>query len=162
MEKTNKLIDVPSKAQIRVDWQDYPENRTIESVNRVKTYFSEKYNVPKTSIKINFIPILKNNAGKVIDLSDGIIDNIMDTAYQRGLFREWLKLNEVTIDYDKLCRLDDKINEVLINQEEEDIRYRRWGIKKLWVNNFLSFGDGNEIEYKNLNGLTVVMIDFVD
>ena len=42
MEKTNKLIDVPSKAQIRVDWQDYPENRTIESVNRVKTYFSEK------------------------------------------------------------------------------------------------------------------------
>ena len=156
MEKTNKLIDVPSKAQIRVDWQDYPENRTIESVNRVKTYFSEKYNVPKTSIKINFIPILKNNAGKVIDLSDGIIDNIMDTAYQRGLFREWLKLNEVTIDYDRLCRLDDKINEVLINQEEEDIRYRRWGIKKLWVNNFLSFGDGNEIEYKNLNGLTVV------
>ena len=156
MEKTNKLIDVPSKAQIRVDWQDYPENRTIESVNRVKTYFSEKYNVPKTSIKINFIPILKNNAGKVIDLSDGIIDNIMDTAYQRGLFREWLKLNEVTIDYDRLCRLDEKINEVLINQEEEDIRYRRWGIKKLWVNNFLSFGDGNEIEYKNLNGLTVV------
>ena len=105
MEKTNKLIDVPSKAQIRVDWQDYPENRTIESVNRVKTYFSEKYNVPKTSIKINFIPILKNNVGKVIDLSDGIIDNIMDTAYQRGLFREWLKLNEVTIDYDRLWML---------------------------------------------------------
>ena len=156
MEKTNKLVDVPSKAQIRVDWQDYPENRTIESVNRVKTYFSDKYGVPKTSIKINFIPILKNNAGKVIDLSDGIIDNIMDTAYQRGLFREWLNLNEVTIDYERLCRLDDKINEVLINQDEEDIRYRRWGVKKLWVNNFLSFGDDNEIEYKNLNGLTVV------
>ena len=156
IDKKNKLVDVPSKSQIRVDWQDYPENRTIESVSRVKTYFSEKYGVPKTSIKINFIPILKNNAGKVIDLSDGIIDNIMDTAYQRGLFREWLKLNEVTIDYDRLCRLDDKINEVLINQEEEDIRYRRWGIKKLWVNNFLSFGDDNEIEYKNLNGLTVV------
>jgi DNA repair exonuclease SbcCD ATPase subunit len=152
----NKLVNVPSKSQIRVDWQDYPENRTIESVSRVKTYFSEKYGVSKSSIKINFIPILKNNAGKVIDLSDGIIDNIMDTAYQRGLFREWLKLNEVTIDYDRLCRLDEKINEVLINQEEEDIRYRRWSIKKLWVNNFLSFGDGNEIDYKNLNGLTVV------
>ena len=156
IDNKNKLVDVPSKSQIRVDWQDYPENRTIESVSRVKTYFSEKYGVPKTSIKINFMPILKNNAGKVIDLSDGIIDNIMDTAYQRGLFREWLKLNEVTIDYDRLCRLDDKINEVLINQEEEDIRYRRWGIKKLWVNNFLSFGDNNEIEYKNLEGLTVV------
>ena len=27
----NKLVDVPTKAQIRVDWQDYPENRTIEN-----------------------------------------------------------------------------------------------------------------------------------
>lgn len=156
IDKKTKLVDVPSKAQIRVDWQDYPENRTIDSVNRVKTYFSDKYGVPKTSIKINFIPILKNNAGKVIDLSDGIIDNIMDTAYQRGLFREWLKLNDVTIDYERLCRLDDKINEILIDREEEDIRYRRWSIKKLWLNNFLSFGENNEIEYKNLNGLSVV------
>ena len=156
IDKKTKLVDVPSKAQIRVDWQDYPENRTIDSVNRVKTYFSDKYGVPKTSIKINFIPILKNNAGKVIDLSDGIIDNIMDTAYQRGLFREWLKLNDVTIDYERLCRLDDKINEILIDREEEDIRYRRWTIKKLWLNNFLSFGENNEIEYKNLNGLSVV------
>jgi DNA repair exonuclease SbcCD ATPase subunit len=156
IEKKIKLVDVPSKAQIRVDWQDYPENRTIDSVNRVKTYFSEKYGVPKTSIKINFMPILKNTAGKVIDLSDGIIDNIMDTAYQRGLFREWLKLNDVTIDYERLCRLDDRINEILIDKEEEDIRYRRWSIKKLWLNNFLSFGEKNEIEYKNLKGLTVV------
>jgi DNA repair exonuclease SbcCD ATPase subunit len=156
MEKTNKLVNVPSKAQIRVDWQDYPENRTVETVNRVKTYFSEKYGVPKTSIKVNFIPILKNSAGKVIDISDGVIDNIMDTAYQRGLFREWLKLNEVVVDYDRLCRLDDKINEILINNEEEDIRYRRWGVKKLWLNNFLSFGNNNEVEYKGLNGLTVV------
>ena len=156
IEKRTKIVDVPEKAQIRVDWQDYPENRSIETVNRVKTYFSEKYGVHKSAIKINFIPILKNSAGKVIDISEGLIDNIMDTAYQRGLFVEWLKLNEVTIDYERLCRLDDKINEILINNEEEDIRYRRWSIKKLWLNNFLSFGENNEVEYKNLDGLTVV------
>ena len=156
IEKRTKIVDVPERAQIRVDWQDYPENRSIETVNRVKTYFSEKYGVHKSAIKINFIPILKNSAGKVIDISEGLIDNIMDTAYQRGLFVEWLKLNEVTIDYERLCRLDDKINEILINNEEEDIRYRRWSIKKLWLNNFLSFGENNEVEYKNLDGLTVV------
>ena len=156
IDKRTKIVDVPERAQIRVDWQDYPENRSIETVNRVKTYFSEKYGVHKSAIKINFIPILKNSAGKVIDISEGLIDNIMDTAYQRGLFVEWLKLNEVTIDYERLCRLDDKINEILINNEEEDIRYRRWSIKKLWLNNFLSFGENNEVEYKNLDGLTVV------
>jgi len=156
MEMTVTKIDLPQKAHIRVDWKGYPEERTIESVNRVKTYFSEKYKVPKGLIKINFIPILKNSAGKVIDITDGLIDNIMDTAYQRSLFVEWLKLNEVSIDYEKLCRLDDKINEVIVNGEEEDIRYRRWSIKKLWLDNFLSFGNNNDINYKSLNGLTVV------
>jgi hypothetical protein len=156
LEKTKKLINVPKSAQIRVDWQDYPENRTLETTNRVKTYFSEKYGIPKTSIKLNFIPILKNNAGKVIDLSDGLIDNIMDSAYQRSLFSEWLKLNDVTVDFDRLCRLDEKVEEILINREEEDIRYRRWSIKNLWLDNFLSFGNDNSIDYQSLLGLTVV------
>ena len=155
IKKENK-IKLPEKAQIRIDWKGYPEERTLESVNRVKTYFSEKHNVPKGSIKINFIPILKNSVGKVIDITDGLIDNIMDTAYQRNLFVEWLKLNEVSIEYDRLCRLDDKVNEVLINNEEEDVRYRRWSIKNIWLDNFLSFGNNNNITYKNLNGLTVV------
>ena len=153
---TQNKISLPEKAQIRIDWKGYPEERTLETVNTVKTYFSEKYNIPKGLIKINFIPIFKNTAGKVIDITDGLIDNIMDTAYQRTLFVEWLKLNEVNIEYDRLCRLDDKVNEVLVNSEEEDVRYRRWSIKKIWLDNFLSFGNNNEITYKSLNGLTVV------
>ena len=154
--KLKKLIDIPKNSYIRVDWQDYPENRTLETVNRVKTYFSEKYELPKSSIKLNFIPIIKNTAGKVIDLTEGLIDNIMDTAYQRGLFSQWVKLNDIEIDFDRLCRLDDKVNDVLVNLGEEDIRYRRWSISKLWLDNFLSFGGDNVIEYERLKGLTVV------
>ena len=154
--KTKKLVNVPTNAQIRVDWQDYPENRTLETINRVKSYFSNKYGVPKTSIKINFSPIIKNNSGKIIDITDGIIDNIMDSAYQRSLFKEWLKLNEVTVDYERLCKLDERVNEVLLDSEDEDIRYRRWSIKNIWLDNFLSFGDDNKISYKELNGLTIV------
>ena len=86
VSKTKKLINIPPNRFIRVDWQDYPENRTLETINRIKTYFSEKYKISKTSIKINFIPIIKNTAGKVVDITDGLIDNIMDTAYQRNLF----------------------------------------------------------------------------
>ena len=83
MEKTLTKVHVPEKANIRVDWEDYPENRTVEAKNRVKSYFSKKYGVPTTSIKINFIPIIKNKEGKVIDISDGLIENIMDEKYQR-------------------------------------------------------------------------------
>ena len=37
LEKKDKLVGLPKNAQIRVDWQDYPENRTLETTNRVKT-----------------------------------------------------------------------------------------------------------------------------
>tara|TARA_R110000751_G_scaffold44155_2_gene101246 strand:+ start:865 stop:3237 length:2373 start_codon:yes stop_codon:yes gene_type:complete len=154
--KNKKYVSVSKNGFIRVDWQDYPENRTIETINRVKTYFSEKYGIPKTSIKINFTPILKNTVGKVVDITDGLVDNIMDPAYQRGLFLEWVKMSDVEVDFSRLCRLDDRVNEVLVNEGEEDIRYRRWSINKLWINNFLSFGEDNIIEYSNLKGLTVV------
>jgi DNA repair exonuclease SbcCD ATPase subunit len=154
--KTEKIINIPPNGNIRVDWQDYPENRTLETISRVKTYFSEKYGISKTSIKINFVPIVKNSAGKVVDITDGLIDNIMDTAYQRNLFSEWVKLNDIDVNFDRLCRLDDKVNDVLVNLGEEDIRYRRWSISKLWIDNFLSFGNDNIIEYNSLKGLTVV------
>lgn len=154
--RTKKLVDVPKNAQLRVDWQDYPENRTLETINRVKTYFSDKYGLPKTSIKINFIPILKNSVGKVVDITDGLIDNIMDTAYQRKLFTQWIEINGVDINFDRLCRLDDKVNDVLVNLGEEDIRYRRWSINKLWIDNFLSFGEDNNIDYNGLKGLSIV------
>ena len=156
VNKTKKFINVPQHAFIRVDWQDYPENRTLETINRVKTYFSEKYEISKTAVKINFIPILKNTAGKVIDITEGLIDNIMDTAYQRSLFTQWIKLNGVEIDFERICRLDDKVNEILLNEGEEDIRYRRWSINKLWIDNFLSFGGDNSVEYESLKGLAVI------
>ena len=156
MEKTLTKVHVPEKAHIRVDWEDYPENRTVESKNRVKSYFAKKYDVPTTSIKINFIPIIKNKEGKAIDISDGLIENIMDEDYQRRLFNEWLKRNETSVDFDRLCKLDDKINDTLFEGEIEDYRYRRWELKNLWIDNFLSYGDNNTLDYTKLKGLNIV------
>jgi DNA repair exonuclease SbcCD ATPase subunit len=156
MSKTLTKVDVPAKAHIRVDWEDYPENRTIEARNRVKSYFAKKYGVAPTAIKINFIPIIKNKEGKVIDISDGLIENIMDQQYQRKLFAEWLKRNDMKVDFARLCKLDDQINEILLDGVEEDYRYRRWELKKLWIDNFLSYGDDNSLEYTKLKGLNVV------
>ena len=53
VSRTKKIVNVPENAYIRVDWQDYPENRTLETISRVKTYFSDKYGISKTAIKIN-------------------------------------------------------------------------------------------------------------
>ena len=77
----------------------------------------------------------------------GLLIILWIAAYQRGLFTQWVKLNGIDVDFDRLCRLDDKVNDILVNLGEEDIRYRRWSINKLWIDNFLSFGGDNSIEY---------------
>ena len=80
----------------------------------------------------------------------------MDEEYQRKLFSEWLKRNQTNVDFKRLCKLDDKINEVLFDGELEDYRYRRWELKNLWIDNFLSYGDNNTLDYTKLKGLNVV------
>lgn len=159
MEKTKELVVVPKNAHIRVDWRDYPENNTVESKNRVKSYFAKKYGVEKTAIKINFMPIIKNSEGKEVDIEDGLIENIMDVEYQRRLFKEWLDRNEVNVEFDRICKLDDQVNAELFEEQKEDYRYRRWVLKKIWIDNFLSYGDGNVVEYDDLKGLIVVNSD---
>jgi hypothetical protein len=134
--KTLSKIEIPVNGQIRVDWKDYVENRTVESVNRVKSYFSKKYNVPVNSIKINFIPIVKNSQGKDVEIHDGLIENIMDISYQRKLFNEWLKRNDIKIDIDRLYKLDDQVNGILKENGVEDYRYRKWYLKNIWLDNF--------------------------
>ncbi|HUS50302.1 MAG TPA: hypothetical protein VMZ91_09050, partial [Candidatus Paceibacterota bacterium] len=77
----------------------------------------------------------------------------------RKLFKEWLTINNVDVDWDRLLRLDDKVNEKLSQERDTDYRYRNWYIKELEWSNFLSYGDGNKISFKELEGLTVITSD---
>ena len=88
-----------------------------------------------------------------------VADNVMDTTYQRKLFKQWLKVTNIDIDWERLLRLDDKVNEKLSQQRDTDYRYRNWYIKELEWSNFLSYGDGNKISFKELEGITVITSD---
>ena len=88
-----------------------------------------------------------------------VADNVMDSTYQRKLFKQWLKVTNIDIDWERLLRLDDKVNEKLSQQRDTDYRYRNWYIKELEWSNFLSYGDGNKISFKELEGITVITSD---
>ncbi len=148
-------IDVPNKAKIRIIWEDNPENYTQERSKRIGKYVSEKYGNP--NVQVVFKP-------KKIITDDGevemtVADNVMDTTYQRKLFKEWLKVTNIDVDWDRLLRLDNKVNEKLSQQRDTDYRYRNWYIKDLEWSNFLSYGDGNKISFKELEGITVITSD---
>lgn len=143
---------IPTKATIRVQWEDEPQNYTKDRVKKIEQYFIEKYGVEK--VQVIFKPKKIDSVNGEVEMS--ITDNVMDINYQRRLFKEWLDNNQINIDWDKLIRLDDKINEKLNQIKDIEYRYRNWYVKELEWDNFLSYGDGNKLTFDKLKGITVV------
>jgi len=146
---------IPNNAMIRVYWDDKPEMYSKEDRNKVRNYFSNKYGVPKNQINVIFRPIKINENGDTVEMSGVGIDNIMDINYQHQLFKEWIKRENITVDFDRIISLDKKVNED-IKFKSEDYNYKSWKLKYLMLDNFLSFGDKNDIDFNKLNGINVV------
>ena len=146
------MTKVSENAQIRVLWEDKTENYTQQKRKKVESYFKSKYGVKK--VNVIFKPTKINEiTGKVeIDISE----NIMDDNYQKKLFASWLSLTNHEVEWERLLALNKKVQEKLEQERDIDYRHRAWKIKKVEFDNFLSFGEGNVVDYEKLNGITVV------
>jgi DNA repair exonuclease SbcCD ATPase subunit len=149
------IVNIPKNAKIKVYWDDAPENYSREAKNRVQKYFAKKYGVDKNNIQVEYRPVKVGKNGKLIQIDGASIENIMDTAYQRELFKEWLSRNNKNVDINRLYALDDKVNGEL-SLDEYESNHKRWSIKWLTINNFLSFGENNFFPTSQFKGLTVV------
>ena len=150
--KVKNKVTIPSKASVRVVWEDSPENYTKDRVKRIEQYISQKYSVDK--VQVIFKPKKVDTSHGEVEMS--IADNVMDTTYQRKLFKEWLDGNKIDVDWDRLIRLDDKVNDKLKEKRDIEYRYRNWYIKELEWDNFLSYGDGNKLSFDGLRGITTI------
>lgn len=133
MEKVKEALTIPKNARIKVYWDDTPENYSREAKNRIQKYFSKKYGVDKNNIQVEYRPVKYGKNGKLIQIDGASIENIMDTAYQRELFKEWLTRNNKTIDVTRLYSLDDKVNGEL-NSDDTEVNHKRWSIKWITLN----------------------------
>lgn len=137
---------------IKVEWEDTPENLTQERIKRVKEYFQKKYNTKDVKI----VPKNLNNNSKIKLKSLDVGDNILDYQYQKKLVQDFIRENKITIDWNLIDRLDNKVNAEIDKLSQINTRFNKWYIKKIEFSNFLSFGDDNVIDFTNLDGITVI------
>jgi DNA repair exonuclease SbcCD ATPase subunit len=137
---------------IKVTWEDTPENFTPEKIKRVKSYFQDKYK----SKSIQIITKSLTNTSDIKLQSLDVSDSILDHQYQKQLMKDFIKENDITIKWELLDRLDNKVNAEIDKQNENKVRFNKWFIKKIEFSNFLSFGQDNVIEFNDLNGITVI------
>ena len=138
------------KPFIKVIYEDVRENLTQQNINKIKRYFENKYN--STSVKI--IPIVNNKDNKELDVEITTNDNITDNQFQKNLIKTYIEQNKIEVDFNLLDRLDNRINEKLLESDKDKIKYSSWKIKKVEFSNLLSFGDDNIVDYSALQGIT--------
>ena len=150
-----QVVKISPYSKIKVYWDDRPENYSKEAKNKIKNHFAKKYGVNKNNIEVIYRPVKFSDNGDVIEINGATIENIMDITYQRELMKEWLKRENKNIEFDRILRLDEKVNAEL-NLENEQSQHNTWSIKWVMINNFLSFGEENYLPFNKLKGLTVV------
>ena len=149
------MVKVGPKSQIRVNWKVSPYDFSNEKLKEVRGKFSKKYEIPREHIKVipEFIVIENGEEKNFID--NEIIQNIQNPLFQLDLFKEYIKTNNITdYDFDIIRRIDAQMN-AHIDYAVYD-KYKRYAIKWVKWDNFLSYGEGNFFDFSQLEGLVLL------
>lgn len=148
-------ITVPHNAKVKIQWSDKTENYSREAKLKIRNDFSKKYNLNKENITVIYTPVKADKNGNLIEITGAGVENIMDVNYQRQLMKTWFDNEKKEVDFDRLIKLDDKIN-TDISFDGEDVKQKSYSLKWISINNFLCFGENNFISFDNLYGLNVI------
>lgn len=152
----NTIKTIPPNASIRVYWDDSPENFSVEGKKRIKTQLQKKYGVDRKSINVIERATKTDEDGNKIHITGANIDTLINTTHQEGLFKEWIARKKVDIDFDEILKLDAKVNAAINYSEENERRHRKWRLKWLTMDNFLSYGEDNLVMFDSLGGFNIV------
>jgi exonuclease SbcC len=138
---------IKSEPEIKVKWRDIKANINRENEIKIRKYIKEKYGLDK--LVVERFPIY-TNISDIQMVNEGI--NINDLNIQRTIFEEYLKANGYDDNFIKeVLKIDDLVNSRLsINLEKVQIE---WKLESFWFDNFKSYGDGNIIDWSQINGI---------
>lgn len=145
----NLDLDAPifKISEIKVHWKDYSSNITTLNEKKIKDYINKKFN-PK---KIKFDKVyLYNDITSSKMLSETL--DLSDLQVQSNIFKEYLQEQKYKKeDIDEILKIDEIINGRLnLNSTNSKIE---WSIDKFWFSNFKSYGDNNEVDWKDTDGI---------
>lgn len=149
------MIEVGKNARVHINWKVSPYDYSKEKVNSIIAKASKKYSIPREHIKVipEFLTI--DSDGNEISMTNDIITNIQDPTFQLKLFKDWLKDKKIEdCDFELIKKIDSQINGK-IDYNVYD-KYKRYSIKWVKWDNFLSYGSNNKFDFTTLKGLVLL------
>lgn len=149
------MVSVGSKSKMNIVWKVNPYDYSKDKLNSIISLASKKYGISKEHIKV--IPEFQmiNSSGEFVGISNDIISNIQNTEFQLVLFNEYLETNDIKdYDFELIKKIDAEINS-RIDYDLFD-KYKRYSIKWVKWDNFLSYGEDNFFDFTKLDGLVLL------
>lgn len=149
------MIELKKEAKVKIKWQLGPYDYTPEKEKEIIAYFAKKYKIKKENIRLVQDHIVTNNVGECVSITDQVIENIQDQAFQEKLFREYLEINNIeNYDYELIKSIDKSINNQIDYQAYDKLR--RYSIEWIKWSNFRSYGANNYFDFRNCKKLTLL------
>ena len=145
------MLEVGKNAKLTFHWTVSPYDYSKDKVNSIISKASKKYSIPKDKIRVvpNFVSI--DEKGSEISINKDIIQNIQDPSFQVKLFKEYLKANNIDgYDFDLIQKINGKIDYQVYD------KYRRYSIKWVRWDNFLSYGADNYFDFTSLKDIVLL------
>jgi len=142
----NNQYEIPKKLTKKVRLRVKYENSSIETVNEAIELFSKKFTIVETirqKVKIDAQNFNSNTN----------LGNSRDVNYQNEIIQEYLELQDVDRDSIEAVKEINLETNRILNQSQSVQRNITWIPKKLEFSNMFSFGENNEIDFSDFEGV---------
>lgn len=149
-----KKIDIGKNGKVSLVWNVSLLDYSKEQEQSIISAFAKKYGIPASNIHVepNFGTAAKRNDAV---LNSENIENIQSPEFQHGLFKQYLELAGIKdYDFDEIIKIDSSINAMIDYDAYE--KSKRYSIKWVKWDNFLSYGTGNFFDFTKLKGLVLL------
>lgn len=149
-----KKIEIGKNGKVKIKWNLSPIDYTKEKEKNIKALFGEKYGISPSNITIekNFKK-LSTNGDTALNAEN--IKDITDVNFHHKLYKQYITENEIKdYDWDAIVSIDSMINNQINFDKYE--KGKRYTIKWLDWDNFLSYGKNNHFDFTQLHGLVLL------
>lgn len=148
-------IEIGKKGKVECVWHVSPYDYSAEKASILEAKFASKYGIERRKVKVRPDFLSVDEKGNSIDVGSDIIQNIQDPAYQVKLFKDYIEVNGITdYDFDLIKTIDAEVNYGIDYQVYD--KYRRYSIKWVRWDNFLSYGEGNFFDFTQLGHICLL------
>lgn len=148
------MIDIKEKSKVKLHWKVSAYDYSLEKANSMAEALASKYGIDVGSVKV--VPeIHVDDVSSEVSDSKEIINGIQNPQFQIGLFKDYLAANNIEdYDFDVIESIDAEINGKIDYQVYD--KYRRYRVKWIKWDNFLSYGKDNFFDFTDIGHLVLL------